>query len=114
MAKLIGFNILQGFSGKLGGQVVLKRRGDKTILSARPCRKKNKPTEKQADWQRKFKAAAEYAHKVLQDPQKREQYAKLAVKGKTLFNVAMADFLNNIKDHEKKRNFTIRGLFKRV
>jgi hypothetical protein len=100
MAVLTGFSIFQGFSGKLGNQVVFRRRGNKTILSAYPHKTDKKPTEKQLAVQRKFRAASAYAKKVMNDPVLCELYKSRANNGKSVYNIIIADFFNKKETYE--------------
>ena len=114
MAKQTGFNILHGFSGKLGGLVVLRRRGNKTIMAACPDRRRRPPSQQQSEQQFKFKLAIAYAQNAMKDPKKKARYEKLASGRKSAFNVAVAKYLKKSKKNEKKHHFTIAGLFKRM
>jgi hypothetical protein len=114
MAKQTGFNILHGFSGKLGGLVVLRRRGNKTIIAACPGRRRSPPSQGQIDHQYKFRLAIAYAQNAMKDPKRKARYEKLATGRKSAFNVAVAEYLRKSNEDEKKHHFTIAGLFKRM
>ena len=101
MAKLTGFSFFQGFSGKLGNQLIIKRAGNRTILSACPQKAKKSLSEKQLDVQRRFKAATEYARMVIKDPVLSAQFKSRPGDGISVFNLAVADFYKKHKAYEK-------------
>ncbi|MBT1701987.1 hypothetical protein [Chryseosolibacter indicus] len=78
MATLQTNTLLKGFSGSIG-KFVIKRVGNKTILTHKP-RQTGKQSEKQRQNRLKFKAASVYAKHLLQDPQKKAYYLKKAKK----------------------------------
>ena len=98
MAKLNGFSLLEGFSGKLGNQLVIRRSGNRTILTAKPKKREKPPTEKQLAIQRRFRLAAAYAKTVMNDPVLRSKYP--AGPKNKVFGIMMASFLKN-RDHDE-------------
>lgn len=84
--------LLQGFSGKLGDQVVFRQQGGKTILCKPPTRNEKKewsPEELQR--QKKFRDSCAYAREAIRDPVLRSIYEGVVRKGTSAYNMAMAD-----------------------
>ncbi|KIC92288.1 hypothetical protein [Flavihumibacter sp. ZG627] len=84
--------IMSGMRGRVGN-LVFKRRGNKTIVCAAPKTKsKNrKPTIQESIRQDAFYKAAKYAGWAMQNPDLKELYATKARKGRTAGNVAFRD-----------------------
>ena len=92
MARVKHNVIIQGTSGSVGKQVVLKNYGNVTIISNFPDMSRVKLTSKQKEENQKFREASAYAHSQMLDP-----IAKAAYKAKTsglqrAYNIAMADY----------------------
>ena len=89
MAKQSNNVVTHGLSGKIGDLLVFSQRAGKTVVGKVP-RKSNKVSENQLQHRKKFQKAVLYA----QVPEHQELYkGKADKKGKTLFLVAVADFL---------------------
>lgn len=102
MAIVTGNSVLRGMRGMVGDQLVFKRYGDKTVVTAKPdVRKKNSPL--QALNLERFREAARYARAILRDPVKAEKYRKLAVKLKkhSAYNVAISEYMLRIRIQSK-------------
>ncbi|MEW6202034.1 MAG: hypothetical protein AB1546_08665 [bacterium] len=79
-----------------GSDFVVKYRGGKPYISRKPRRNPNRrksPGEqKQVDL---FKLAVRYAREIITDPVKKAEYEGKALKqGKTVYNLAISDYLN--------------------
>ncbi|MCX6286904.1 MAG: hypothetical protein NTY96_07305 [Bacteroidetes bacterium] len=79
--------------GKLANQIVLRQRFGKTILAKRPRKPVNGPTQAQTDHRRRFTGAVNYARSVMNDPVLRAVYEPRAVNGRTIFMIAVGDYL---------------------
>ncbi len=90
MAKQTGDTLLEGFSGKIGGQLVVRKTKRGLVLGVRP-RGDGEETDKQKKWREKFAMAVSYATGVQHDPTYKEFGDKRDLSG---FNVATADFLH--------------------
>jgi hypothetical protein len=93
MAKIKGNLLLEGVSGKIGNQLVLKRvRGGGTILAKKPTFGADRNfSAKQLASQQAFREAAAYGTEMKQEP----LYLALAAgTAKTGYNIAMGDWLN--------------------
>ena len=92
MAKVVDNLVLQGLSGKLGKQLVVRRRRDgSTVVAAAPPRNTGRiPTDNQREYRKRFAAAIAYAKSVKDDP---KVIAAAHERGQTAFNWAVADYL---------------------
>jgi hypothetical protein len=85
--------LMSGFSGKFGNQVVLRRRGDKTILADVPGPRKSKPKGKQRESCNHFTEAVIWARFTVKDPEKAAKYKAKATGLQSAYNVAIADYM---------------------
>ena len=85
--------VTQGLSGKLGDNLVFRQRGGKTIVSVKPTITQER-TEAQKQHAQRFRQAAQYAKKAIQDPQMKALYQSRAKEGQSAYNVALGDYLN--------------------
>lgn len=84
--------ILQGFSGSLGNQLVVRNRDGETYLSSKPKFKRGrKPTVPQQSVRMKFRESIVYAKAAIADPALKLDYEAMARPGQTAFNVAFSD-----------------------
>ena len=94
MSKVELNALVNGFSGKIGN-AVLVRRGSRTLLSSRPKKRTSEPTEKEKAQRDLFRRAAAYAKARLKDPAAKAEYAAIAANKESMsaFTVAVTDFL---------------------
>jgi hypothetical protein len=92
MAKVVDNLVLQGLSGRLGKQIVIRRRRDGSfVVAAAPPRNTGRtPTEGQRAYRARFAAAIAHAKAVKGEP---SVVAAAGEKGQTPFNWAVADYL---------------------
>jgi hypothetical protein len=91
MAKVFHNIFLQGVSGMIGGQLVIRQLHTGGIIAAPPTSTKKPPTQAQLDHRKQFRVASEYAKHANKVP----QYLKLAAKrGVSARSVAIGDFLH--------------------
>jgi hypothetical protein len=93
MAKIRNNLILQGISGMLGKQLVIRQtKGGRGVLAAAPAISEGRePTAKQKEHQEKFRQAILYAKGAQNNP---EYQAVAESRGVSPFNVATADFFH--------------------
>lgn len=87
--------ITKGLSGMLGGTLVFRRVGNKTVVSTAPTSTKP-PTLAQQNQRDKFQQAVLYAKGQMADPLTKADYEAVA-KGNgapNAYNIAVADFFN--------------------
>lgn len=87
--------ITKGLSGMLGGTLVFRRVGDKTVVSTAPTTTKS-PTLAQQNQRDKFQQAVLYAKTQMADAALKAEYEAVA-KGNgapNAYNIAVADFFN--------------------
>lgn len=98
MTKVIDNIVTEGFSGKMGRQLVFKNVKGQTIVARQAKRKqKRKKTEAQLGLEMRFRKAVLYAKSVLAEEAIKAEYAEKAKnspKQLSAYNVAMADYLN--------------------
>jgi hypothetical protein len=99
MSKVAKNIVTHGLSGKLDDLIVFRQRAGKTIVAAKPSKMAN-PTDVQLQHREHFQEAVIYAKGVLADPQKKEAYEPSATNGRSVYNVALADFLKAPKIEE--------------
>ena len=76
MAKVKTNPILQGISGKIGDDIIIKQYGKKQVLSRSPDMSKVKPSKGQKKQRSRFQMAVAYAKMVNNNPALRADYAK--------------------------------------
>ena len=85
--------ITEGLSGKLGDTIVFRQRGGKTIVSVKPTMPQER-SEAQKKHAERFRRAAQYAKKAIQDPKVKALYQSRAKDGQSAYNMALGDYLN--------------------
>ena len=93
MAKSKNNVVTYGLSGKIGDLLVFVQRHGTTVVSKVPQRSAQ-PTERQLEQRRRFQQAVFYGKAAIESPETAALYKAAATKGRTPFNVAVADFLN--------------------
>jgi hypothetical protein len=93
MAKIQKNLFLQGVSGGVGGQMVLRRlRDGRTILCAMPDFSNREFSEAQLNHQQRFQEASAYARQAAKE---QPLYAQLAAGTmKTAYNIALSDWFH--------------------
>jgi len=94
MAKSSNNVITHGLSGTVGGMLVFRQQGNKTIVAKRPSKRTTALKESEMQVQERFKAAASYAKVAIKDPVLKELYQAAAKPGQTAYNVAFADYFS--------------------
>ncbi len=94
MARVIKNNIAEGLKGRLG-DLVFKQYSYGTVVSKRPDRSKVKLSRKQKEANQRFVKAVAYAKKVMRTPALQTGYTNQLKKGKSLYHLALADFMRN-------------------
>jgi hypothetical protein len=92
MARIKQNLIMQGMSGAIGKQVIVKHYGSVSIISSYPDMSRIKRTTKQKTENNKFREASVYARGQMRDPIAKAAYKAKAVGMQTAYNVAMADY----------------------
>jgi len=117
MAILTGNSPLQGLRGMIGDQLVFRKNGDKTVVSVKPLtRKRKRNSELQQLYLDKFKDAAKYARSIMRDPEKCDEYRKLAKKQNkhSAWNVAISEYMLSIRIEARDAETTAPERRKRV
>jgi hypothetical protein len=86
--------ITHGLSGKVGDLIVFRNLNGKTIVASKPKEYTGELSDAQKAHQKRFQQAVLYAKSAIADSTTNEGYKNAAEKGRTAFNVAVADFLN--------------------
>ena len=85
--------ILQNAKGSIGKSIVIKKYGEKTVISKYPDMSGVKYNERQKQEQSRFAEAVAYARSIIHDPAKKAEYQKKLPKGKRVYNAALQEFL---------------------
>ena len=97
MAKIKLDPMFNGLSGKYGGVIFRQRPDGTTIVSRAPAKSTKEPSPAQLAHQQRFKKAAAYAKKALEDPEIHAHYEEAARKMEiTPYAAAMSDYLKSI------------------
>ncbi len=87
--------VLQGTSGQLGKQLLLKQYAYGAVLSKYPDMSAVKPSEKQIEGYDKFRVAVAYAQSIINDAKKKKAYQKKLKPGQTVYHFAIREYLQN-------------------
>ena len=92
MGKNIKNEYADGFSGKIGRNMVFRQtKSDEVIIARKPRKSKKKPHEKRLATQKTFKRGALYAKLVESDPEVKALYAASTKGMQSAFNLALRD-----------------------
>ena len=95
MAKSGNSLLLHDVRGQTGKQIVVKKYGRKTVISAYPDMSNVKPSKLQKIKRKSFAMAVAYAKAINNDPVKKALYKKKIKKGQRVFNYAIKEYLKN-------------------
>ena len=101
MARVFNNALLDGVRGKIG-KLVIKQYRYGTVISAIPDMSRVKKSALQKHYQGDFADAVAYAQGIIRDPRKKAAYAKKIPKGKTVYHVAIQEYLE--KKNKKKKS----------
>ena len=116
MARVKSNIVTQGLSGMLGGTLVFRQQGGRTIVSAAPTETAGEPSERQKAQRQRFQEAAIYAKAQIADPNSKAEYAtEQNGRNGSAYTIAVADFLHapdirevDLSGYEGKRGDAIR------
>ncbi len=91
MAFISPGSLLDGLTGAIGKQIVLRKRGNKTFASKYPDMSGIKPSKAQKKRRRTFAEAVKFAQSIIRDPAKKSAYK--VKKGKAAYHTAIKDFM---------------------
>lgn len=108
MAIVSGNPVLSGFRGMLGGDLVFRRCGSKTVVAVKGGVRKKNSALQQRNCDR-FKEASRYARTVLRDPDKRDHYGRLARKlGKhSAYNLIISEYMREARVGMKDGTYSV-------
>ncbi len=95
MAQSLKNILLHQVRGQIGKQIVVKRYGNKTVITAYPDMSKVKPSKKQKAKRKLFANAVAYAKAINNDPAKKFLYKKKVKRGQTVYNYAIKEYLKS-------------------
>lgn len=115
MAFVTNGSLLKELRGALGGELVFRKHGAKTVVSVKGSARKRNSALQQV-YCDKFKEASRYAKSVMRDPVKSEHYRQLAKKLKkhSGYNVAISEYMLNVRLEVKRVSTAAGGERKRV
>jgi len=93
MARSTSNILLHQVTGHIGKQIVVKRYGNKTVITAYPDMSRVKPTRLQKAKRKLFANAVAYARAINNDPLKKETYKKKLKKGQSVYNYAIREYM---------------------
>ncbi|MFD2787864.1 hypothetical protein [Hymenobacter rubripertinctus] len=94
MARVKNNIVTQGLSGMIGGTLVFRQQGGRTIVSAAPGETTGEPSAAQQAQRQRFQEAAVYAKAQISDPAAKAEYAtRLDGRHGSAYAIAVADFL---------------------
>ncbi len=96
MARSTASILLHQLRGHIGKQIVVKRYGNKTVVTAYPDMSKVKPSKLQKVRRKLFAEAVKHACAINNDPAKKALYKKKMKKGQTVYNYAIKEYLNSM------------------
>jgi hypothetical protein len=92
MAKIKGNYVMANVRGMLGKQVVFKERLGTPYVAGPPNVNENRVAkDKEQRNRNSFGDAVEFGKEAVKDPELKKEYAALAKKGQTAYNVAVSD-----------------------
>jgi hypothetical protein len=98
MAEVKENYVVQGCSGRVGTQLVIKIINGKTHLTKYPDRSKVTYTKEQIEYRKVFAEAAKFASEIMSDPDKRSSYPRQG--RQSIYHCALSDFM---KEHKRKK-----------
>lgn len=88
-------NVLtHGLSGTVGGLLVFRNRGGKTVVASKPRERIGEMSEGQKAHQQRFQHATLYGQTVMGSRGLKAEYEASAKEGQSAYNVAVADFFH--------------------
>ena len=92
MAKIKGNHVMANVRGMFGKQIVFKERLGTPYVAAPPSENKRRvATDQEQGNRNRFGDAVEFGRQAVRDPELKKEYAALAKKGQTAYNVAVSD-----------------------
>lgn len=99
------YSLLHHFiRGAIGKEYVIKRCGDKRVITKYPDMTHICPSPKQEKWRSRFKEAVEFAKKVMTDEEQKKEIQQLTRCGKYIYTAAISYYL------KKERRETAKAL----
>jgi hypothetical protein len=117
MARVSNNIVTQGLSGTIGGTLVFRQVGGKTIVAAAPRETDKAPSARQLAQQERFQMAALYAKAQIQDVASKAEYeaARPTDSTASAYAIAVADFMQapdihvvDLSEYTGKKGETIR------
>ncbi len=90
--------VFQQLSGSIGGQLVFKQYGDKTVVSKFPDMSRVTPSHRQQAGRSLFAEAVAFAKTINNDPVKKAQYQQMIGKGRSVYHYALQEYMKQAKN----------------
>jgi len=84
-------------SGALGKKIVVKQYRNGTVITRYPDMKKIIASDRQKNYRNLFKEAVVFATAINNNPEKRKEYLHKIPNGKTVFNMAVKEYMMQVK-----------------
>ena len=98
MARSDNSILLHKVRGQIGKQIVVKRYGDKTVITGYPDMSGIKPSKLQKKKRKLFAGAVAYAQAINNDPVKKALYKKKVKKGQTVYHYAIREYMKEVNE----------------
>jgi hypothetical protein len=95
MARSNNSFLLHSLRGQIGKQIVVKRYGKQTVVTAYPDMSQIKPSKLQKQKRKRFAEAVAYAQSILHNPPIKAAYSKKLKKGERIYTAAIREYLQN-------------------
>ncbi len=93
MAQSSSSMLLRHFRGQIGKQIIVKRYGKKTVITAYPDMSRVKPSKLQKKKRSVFAAAVAYAQMINNDPVQKAAYKNKVKTGQTVYHAAIKEYM---------------------
>ena len=87
--------VLNGFSGTIAKQIVVKQYKKGTVFAKYPDRSHVKPSDQQLKDQSKFAKAVAFAKAIISDPVEKQKWQEQISKDTTVFQAAISWYMKN-------------------
>ena len=87
--------VLNGFSGTIAKQIVVKQYKKGTVFAKYPDRSHVKPSDKQLKDQSKFAKAVAFAKAIISDPVEKQKWQEQINNDKTVYQQAISWYMKN-------------------
>jgi len=99
MARITRKPVFNTLSGRIGKELVIKKYGDKVVLSKYPDMSKVKPCKWQLEGRERIKEATAYALSILNDPHLKAAFEKELRPGENVYHKARKQYFKKLNQN---------------